>query len=68
MSTSLGRTMRTAVVALGAAVENVEAGHAGQKELDELASVCERLARALRSDSDGATEIDAEVVSVVIDP
>lgn len=63
--TSLGRTMRTALVAIGAAVDNVDAGCAGQHELEELALVCERLAQALRSD--GPTELEAEIVSVVID-
>lgn len=66
MTTSLSRTMRTALVAIGAAVENVDAGRAGQDELEELALVCERLAQVLRFDA--PTELEAEIVSVVIDP
>lgn len=67
MTTSLSRTMRTALVAIGAAVQNVEAGRTDQDELDELALVCELLARALRSGGDRSEELEAEVVSVVIE-
>lgn len=68
MTTSLSRTMRTALVAIGAAVENVETGHAHQHELDELALVCERLAQALRSPGKQTEALEAEVLGVVIDP
>ena len=60
--------MRTALVAIGAAVENVETGHTDQDELDELALVCERLAQALRSAGEQTETLEAEVVTVVIDP
>lgn len=68
MTTALSRTMRTALVAIGAAVQNVEAGRTTQDELDELALVCERLAKALRSDGEQPEALEAEVVAVVIDP
>lgn len=67
MTTSLSRTMRAALLAIGPAVENVEAGRSDQDELEELALVCERLAQALRSDDKRLVTLEAEVVSVVID-
>lgn len=67
MTTSLSRIMRAALVAIGAAVQNVEIGRADQDELDELALVCERLAQALRSAGDRSEAFEAEVVSVVIE-
>ncbi|SFS92729.1 hypothetical protein [Saccharopolyspora flava] len=68
MTTSLSRTMRTALVAIGAAVQNVEAGRSDQDELDEMALVCDRLAQVLRAAAEQTEALEAEVVAVVIEP
>lgn len=58
--------MRAAIMSIGAAVDNVEAGKASPDDREELARVCDRLADALRTD-ELPVAIDGDVISVVID-
>jgi hypothetical protein len=63
MNAPLGRKMRTTLIAIGAAVENVEAGRSDPAERECLACACDALARALRAAD--ARAIDSEVIEVI---